>query len=192
MTRWPTLQACAGATAPDRASARAALGLSPGDGPVLLADGSCRRQDDQKLVLWAGCILSMLKPQLKVIVPGDGPVRGTLGSWIAQTGYGPIAVFTDARFERSVLLAAADVLVHAAAGESDGSSVRLAMAAGVPVVSVASPAASPLIAHERTGLVCRAGPRDLAMQIRRVLIDASLRHKLTDAAGAEAANFAHA
>ncbi len=189
--------------AADRRRVRAGLGLADDHYPVLLAGGWCRREDGQKLVLWTGAILGMLYPNLRVIVPGDGPDRLRIPQWFAQAGFAHLTVACGRRFDWPELLSAADVLVHAAGGESDTTPIGWAMSAAVPVVATAVPGTAELVRDHHNGLLCRTrvgfradrggmtgpGPRDLAMQVRQILVDPQLRRRLTDQARHEAYHY---
>ncbi|MDD4892134.1 MAG: hypothetical protein PHU85_19600, partial [Phycisphaerae bacterium] len=127
----------------DRQAIRHDLGLTAANSPVLLASGWCHRRDDQKLALWAAAILSMLHPDLRIIVPGDGPDLGTLSRWISQAGFGHIAILPGRRLAWPQLLSVADVLIHAGSKgldgcggfESETTPIAWAALAGVPVVA---------------------------------------------------------
>ncbi len=169
--------------AADRGAVRRGLGLADGDGPVLLAGGWCRRGDGQRLALWSAAILSMLYPRLRMVVPGDGPLGGPLAGWIAGAGFGRMAAFAGRRFDWPELLAAADLLVHAGEDGADATPLGWAMAAGRPIVAVATPAAGELIQDRRSGLLCPTPqPRELARCIRLLLGDEPLAGRLADQA----------
>ena len=57
-----------------------------------------------------------------------------------------------------------------------------ALLAGSAVVGTPAGGIPEVVQHERTGLIARDGdPQDLARQIQRLLADASLRQRLTEA-----------
>jgi glycosyltransferase involved in cell wall biosynthesis len=180
-----------------REEVRAGLGLSADQSPVLLASGWCHRRDDQKLALWAGAILSMLYPRLKIVVPGDGAQRDTLAEWFSQAGFGHLAILPGRRFSWPELLSAADVLVHAAASPGFGVGQRFhadttplawAMLVGTPIVAAQTAEVGELVRDGQSALLCPPGrPKELAVRIRQVLTDSSLQARLADHARRDAA-----
>ncbi|MCG3179045.1 MAG: D-inositol-3-phosphate glycosyltransferase [Phycisphaerae bacterium] len=174
----------------DRAAVRAELGIEPDAGPVLLAGGWCRRDEDQKHALWAAAVVNLLMPNLRIVVPGDGPVRDTLQSWIANAGFAKMCRFPGRRFDWPQLVAAADLLVHASGNEVETTHVGWAMAAGVPVVAAATTGVCELLEDHHNALLAQPyDPRDMARQVRLVLTDAALRAKLADQGRHEAFHY---
>lgn len=115
---------------------RAALGLPPGDGPLLAYAG---RIDNEKRADRLIAMMRRLPPGFgaALVMIGDGKLRARLMSEAADL---PVA-FTGFETDRPALaraLASSDIYVSAMADETFGISVLEAQAAGLPVVGVAS------------------------------------------------------
>lgn len=95
------LQALSPAGAPDRARARAALGLP--DGPLAVCVGRLARQKGQDVLVEAFAVVRRELPDAALVLVGDGPDRASL------TGRG--AVLVGDRDDVADWLAAADVVV---------------------------------------------------------------------------------
>ena len=88
-------------------------------------------------------------------------------------------------------IARADVFALSSRYEGFGNVLVEAMACGVPVVATASPGTREIVAVGADGLlVDRHEPDALAAALQRVLLDASLRERLSKGARANAQRFA--
>ena len=130
-------------------------------------------------------------PEVELHIAGKGPLRQSLEALARELGVservhfkGPIAHDEVGDWMRSL-----DVFALAckadANGDMDGIPVVLmeAMSQRVPVVSTWLSGIPELVAHEQTGLLARpADPASLAAELRKLLGDATLCKRLTEAA----------
>lgn len=124
----------------------------------------------------------------RVEIFGDGPARGEVESTVSSLGledrvsmHGTVAGSANA-------LASIDVLVLPSEAEGMPVVPLEAMAAGVPVVATDVPGTRDVVTDEQNGLLVPPGDtQTLARAIRRVLEDATLRQRLTDAGRREVA-----
>ena len=143
-----------------------------------------------RLVYYKGLeylIRAMADVRGKLVIIGDGPLRGKLESLATQLG-----VADKVSFAGVIDNAAAMAYYHAAAlfvlasverSEAFGIVQVEAMAAGLPVVNTSLNSGVPLVSmHEETGLtVPPADPQALAAAINRLLDDSNLRQRLGQA-----------
>ena len=149
----------------DKRAARAELGL---DGRVLVSIGHLIERKAHDLVIRALPLL----PATTLVIAGDGPLRGALGTLAASLGVAQRVRFLGSVAQRDLaaLYSAADILVLASSREGWANVLLEAMACGTPVVAsnvwgtpevVAAPAAGELMA-DRT-------PEAIAQSVERLL-----------------------
>lgn len=117
-----------------RASVRAELGIGA-DAPVALTMGSLTTQKAQSVLLDAWARIASAHPAARLLIAGEGPLRGELERRIAALGIAPSAMLLGARLDASDLIAAADVFVLPSVREGLSITVLEAMRAGRPVVA---------------------------------------------------------
>lgn len=143
-----------------------------------------------RLVYYKGfeyLIRAMARVNAKLLIVGDGPLRGKLQSLIASLGIENKVVLTGKVPDQiAPYYHAADmfVLPSIARSEAFGIVQAEAMASGLPVVNTRLESGVPYVSlHERTGLtVPPADPEALAAAINRLLADPALRQSLGHAA----------
>ncbi len=162
----------------DAATLRKALGIKPGDGPIVLLGGAMgERCVRQSFGLWAAAIMQQIYPQLRVLVHTghSGPfnwqqeIRSV--RHLAATSPDPeLVIYADPQLRWRDLLQVADVLVATPDGPISIDSVLWAMAAGVPVVATSTPEMLGLIESGHNGLLAPPNkPRAIAAQMEQVL-----------------------
>lgn len=153
--------------------------LAPGGGPIVLYVGRLSREKglDRVLAAFAGAVREV--PDARLVIVGDGPLRGELSREapascvLAGQVTGP---------ELATLYASADVLLFLSETETFGNVVVEAQAAGLPVV-VARGATSELIVHGVTGFaVDPSDPYEVHWAMVRLLRDDELRRRMQRAA----------
>ncbi len=173
-----------------RRAARAALGLAPDDF-VLLAAGESTAAAGHERVVWTTGVLHILDPTYKVLIQGTGRRAAAavhLAGKLRQSG---MIVAAERRLGRPTtpeeLLAAADACVAAPADVVPTLPVVSAMAAGVPVVAVATYALSELLEDRHTALmVATDRPKVLGRRVMDLRADPALAARVADTARAEA------
>jgi glycosyltransferase involved in cell wall biosynthesis len=166
----------------DRAALLAELKL-PADTFLV---GSVGRLAEQKRVhdlIWAVETLRQIRPQVHLIVVGDGPERQRLER-IAEDVHGRRHVhFLGHRSDAATWMAAFDAFWLASSFEGQSNSLMEAMAAGLPVVATDIPPNRELVTHQQTGLLVNVGDTVAFMQYTRRLIDEpEFAHQLGGAA----------
>jgi glycosyltransferase involved in cell wall biosynthesis len=165
---------------PARETARAALGVAPGAGPVVGWVGRHFPQKRPELVVRASRRLLERVPHAQVVLVGDGPLLESTRQLAA--GDDRIRVLGH-RSDIDNVYAAMDVFLLASAWEGLPRTVLEAQAAGVPVVSTRVSGIPEVVHHGRTGLLVDPGDwRGLADAAERILSDDSLREAMAEAA----------
>jgi glycosyltransferase involved in cell wall biosynthesis len=118
---------------PGRADARRALGVPP-DVPLVLTIGRLTHMKDQATLLAAAPALLARHPGARVVLVGDGPLRGDLVRAAAGLGVAGSVCLPGSRPDARRLMAAADVFVLTSRHEGMPLVALEAMEAGLPVV----------------------------------------------------------
>ena len=126
-------------------------------------------------------------PELGIRVIGDGPERNALRALATGFGLDPEAIFMGAKApaELPALYSSAAIAVVPSVVDGFGDQEGLglvtieAMGCGCAVVASDLPAIRDVVVHERNGLLARTGDyKDLAKQIRKLLLNPSLGERL--------------
>ena len=134
--------------------------------------------------IWAIDLLKVIRPDVFLLIVGDGPERQRLLRYVAVTRLGDRVRFLGHRADLDRWLAAADVYVQPGCPTIPPWGLLQAMAAGVPFVAADCPSARRLIAPaDAKQLVARQliAPGDraaLAREVKRLLDDATLAQTL--------------
>ena len=154
-----------------REAARIALGLSADD----LVIGSVGRLSEQKgytYLLRALTTILTKWPAARVILIGDGELRGALEAEAAALGVAHAITFVGARADAGALYPALDLFVLPSLWEGLPTVVLESMASGVPVVATDIPGTCDLVQEGVTGwLAPPADPSGLSQAILRALDD---------------------
>lgn len=167
----------------DRAAVRAELGLPP-DAPLALFAGRLYPQKGVDDLLFALDLLQHVRPNLRTLIVGDGPLRARLEETarLFQLHQDRRVQFLGHREDVPRLLAASDLLVLPSKYEGLPNVVLEAMTQGKPVVATAAPGTTEVVRDEVTGLLVPVGDRTaLARALRRVVDDPVLAGRLGQA-----------
>jgi len=155
---------------------------------------------EDRIVLWAGRLdpvkgLELLvdafagiaeKCRAKLLLAGDGPLRGRLENQIAQCKLQGSVRLLGVRRDIPALLKTADVFVFPSRTEGLPNALLEAMAAGCPIVTTDVPGCRDLVQDDWTGLIVPFGePARLAAAIERLLEDRGAAKRLAAQACAE-------
>ena len=170
---------------PDVAPAeiRAGLGLPEGV-PLVLFAGRLAEQKGVDTLLSALDLLQHVRPDVRTLIVGEGPLRGRLEETARafRLFEGRKVSFLGHRDDVPRLLAASDVLVLPSLYEGLPNVVLEAMRFRKPVVATAAPGTTEVVEDGRTGLlVPLRDPPALTQAIRRVIEDADLARTLGEA-----------
>ncbi|MGH4012314.1 MAG: glycosyltransferase [Pseudonocardiaceae bacterium] len=146
----------------------AELGIDPAS-PVIAVVAVLRPEKDHETLLRAmGSVVDEI-PDARLLVVGDGPLRGRLGDLSAELGLAGAVVFTGSRNDVGRLLTMVDVVVLSSyTVECFPMAVLEAMACGIPAVATAVGGVPEMIDDGVTGYV--VPPRD-----SRALADALIK-----------------
>lgn len=169
-----------------RASARSELGIAPDETTVGIAARLIPTKGHDILIEAFAAASSQI-PGLKLLVAGDGPLRGTLEQMARETLQPASAEFLGHVHNMPEFMAACDILAFPSSSEGFGLAVLEAMAAGIPVVASRAASLPEIVADGETGrLVQPSRPDELAEVITELARDPRLRQTF-GAAGRERA-----
>ena len=167
----------------DRELARRSLSLSHSDFVVLFLGRLTRiKRVDRLLDALALAVAEV--PEMKVLIAGDGELRGQL-EVTARARRLPVK-FLGWRSDLELLLGAADCLVITSDNEGTPVSLIQASLAGVPTVATNIGSVSEIIEDNVSGLVTDLSPEATAAALIRLSGSASLRSRLGAQAQADA------
>ena len=159
---------------PDRAAARATLGL-PADGPIVGCVGRLVPIKDHEVLLQAGARLLRERPDVTFVLAGDGELRERLQERAVEL-MGDRCIFLGWVHDLPTLYAAVDVVALTSRLEGTPVSLIEAAAAGKPVVATRVGGVREVVRDGETGLL--VAPND------PVAVAASLHTLLDDPEGA--------
>jgi glycosyltransferase involved in cell wall biosynthesis len=165
----------------DPAAVRASFGW-PGDAPLVLFAGRLAPQKGVDDLLAALDLLQHVRPDVRTLIAGDGPLRGRLEGLAHAYRLDGAVRFLGHRDDVPRLLAAADLLVLPSLYEGLPNVVLEAMRFRKPVVATDAPGTTEVVEDGRTGLlVPRQHPPALTQAIRTVIEDRDRARRLGDA-----------
>lgn len=168
------------------AAVRQELGL-PLDGVVVGTVGRLSPQKDPLLLVRAVLPLLRERPEARLLVVGDGPLRAQVE---AEVGGSPQVVLTGLRTDVPRLLNAMDVFVLSSQWEGLPRTLLQAMATGVPVVATDADGVRDVVEDELTGrLVPRGDAHALREAVARLVDEPPLRRRLASAASTRLPEF---
>lgn len=165
-----------------RDQARQALGVH--DDTVLIGHaGRLVEVKDQASLVEAAALLKQRGRRFRVLIAGEGPLRGALEAQIARLGVGDCVRLIGHRGDVERFFAALDVYVLCSRSEGMPNTILEAMATGVPVVSTQVGGADELVVPGETGLLAPPGSAVALADAIDVLIgDADLRPRMAEGA----------
>ena len=169
-------------TADEISSARAELGMEPGD----FAVGTVTRLHESKgnsYLVDAAQIVRRTHPEARFYIVGEGPLRPALEEQARALGLGDRVVFAGFAKDVARVVSAFDVSVFPSLWEGTPLTVFEALAMGKPIVATDADGLLDVLKHDRDALIVpRRDPPALAAGIVRLIEDPALRARL----GAEA------
>ena len=158
--------------------------LGSDDGVLLLSVGRVSEEKRLGVLLDAFAIVARERPDVRLVIAGDGPIRHELER-TAPAG----VVFTGEVVgdELATLYASADAFCFPSTTDTFGQVLLEAAASGLPVVAAEAGGAPELVANGRTGLIVPPEqPLAFAAALLELAVDPDLRHRLAEAARAGA------
>ncbi len=161
----------------ERAAIRERLGMAEAD-VLALAVGRLVPQKGYPDLIAAMDLVRQKAPAVRLVIAGDGELRGALETQVAHLGLGRHVRLLGTRRDVAELMAAADVFVNSSHWEGLPVAILEAMAAGLPVVATAVGDAARMI-DESTGIIVPAAdPAGLAAALCRLAEDRDRRTDL--------------
>ena len=150
-------------------------------------EARAERRDPALVRLSSRTRLRRAEPRLRMILAGDGPLRGAIEAEAAELGIADRLVLLGHWTAVPLLLRALDVFVLASKFEPYGVALLEAKCAGSAIVATSVNEVPKLLADGVTGLVVPPeSPEPMAEAFVRLARDAGLRRALARAALAEA------
>jgi glycosyltransferase involved in cell wall biosynthesis len=162
-----------------RDSMRAELGLPP-DAAVVGAVNRLSPQKDPVSLVEAFAVVAAARPEARLLVVGDGPLRPLVERRAADLGLADRVVLTGLRDDVPRLLPVMDVFLSASLWEGLPRTVVAAMASGVPVVATPTDGVVDVVQDGVTGLLSPTA--GLGSAVLRLLDDPALAGRLVGAA----------
>jgi glycosyltransferase involved in cell wall biosynthesis len=157
---------------------RSELGL-PEDAPLVVSAGALVRHKDHATLLAALPKVLRVFPKLRLLIAGEGELRGALERQIADLGLGETVRLLGHRTDVPRLTRAADLYVSSSWSEGLGTSVLEALACGTPVVAAVAGGVPEMVKPGETGyLVANRDPEALADAICASLSDRENAHRM--------------
>jgi glycosyltransferase involved in cell wall biosynthesis len=151
--------------------ARAALGCGPGDRLIGFV-GRLVRQKGVDVLLEAFARVRADRPDVRLCIVGDGPLRATLAARAARLDVGAAISFAGWQENAAELMPAFDLMVVPSRWEGLGLVALEALARARPLVVSAVDALPEIVEHRRSGLIVPAGdPGALADAVLELLDD---------------------
>lgn len=172
-----------------RADARTAFGVPEGV-PVLGTVTRLCRQKDPATMLRAARLVVDVRPDARLVVVGDGPMRAEVEQLVDDLGLRPQVTLLGPRTDVAALLPGFDAFVLSSRWEGLPRVVVEAMAVGVPVVATDVGGINEAVTDGESGLLAPAGDAEaLARAVLRVFDEPGLAHRLRGAAGERVVEF---
>lgn len=172
-----------------RREVREELGL-PADAPVVISVTRLAAQKAPEVLLRTAALLAPLRPDLRWIIVGGGPLQERVREMIAELDLNNRVLLTGPRRDIPRLLAASDLFALSSAWEPFGIVNVEAAAMGLPVICTAVDGTPEAVAHDQNGLLVAAqSPVALAGAIARLLSDGDLARRMGEAGRGHALRF---
>ncbi|MCG2630708.1 glycosyltransferase family 4 protein [Bradyrhizobium sp. WYCCWR 13023] len=132
----------------------------------------------QAFLLDAFAILVRERPNVELIVAGDGPERGNLMGQADALGIAGRVRFLGHVDDIQCHLMNSDIFIHASEVEGMSNAVLEAMALGLPSVVVDAPGVTECHIEGKTGFVVQRSPSDMANKLIALIDDVELRQRM--------------
>jgi glycosyltransferase involved in cell wall biosynthesis len=164
-----------------RASVRAELGI-PATAPLLLALGRLHPQKGYADLACAAAGISAERPDIRVVIAGEGPERAHLEELIQALGAANVVRLLGHRTDADRLMDAADLFVFPSHFEGTPFAVLEAMSHRLPVITAAFGGAREIVEDGRTGIVVPvARPNAFRIAVLDALADPERLQRLAEA-----------
>jgi glycosyltransferase involved in cell wall biosynthesis len=124
-------------------------------------------------------------PEARLLLAGDGACRTEMEALTNRLGQTSAVLFPGFVEDVAQVYAALDAFVFPSEFEGLGTALQAAMATGLPCISTRRGALAEVVDHERTALVVEPDGKEFAAAMLRMIVDAPLRKKLSEAGRGE-------
>jgi len=135
----------------------------------------------QRHLIEALPLVRALHPEARLLLAGDGACRAELETLARQLGQTEAVLFSGFVKDVEQVYSALDAFVFPSEFEGLGTALQAAMAAGLPCISTKRGALSEVVDSERTALVAEPNGKEFAAMMLRLIVDPSIRTKLSEA-----------
>lgn len=120
-------------------------------------------------------------PEARLLLAGDGPSRAELEALAKRLGQSEAVIFPGFVNDVATVYDALDAFAFPSEFEGLGTALQAAMAAGLPSISTSRGALAEVVDRDRTALVVEPNGKEFAVAMLRLMTDAALRRKLSEA-----------
>ena len=159
------------------------------DRPKLLYVGRVAFEKNIDFLLWMIKILSEERPDILLVVTGEGPAEASLRKLTKTLGIEENVMFIgylDRHTELNACYESADVFVFASKSETQGLVILEAMAQGTPVVAIAELGTASILIEGKGALISAENTLEFAEKVHQLLIYPEQRFELGRSARAYA------
>jgi len=135
----------------------------------------------QRHLVEALAIVRTTHPEARLLLAGDGRTRSQVEALAKQLGQQDAMLFPGFVNDVGRVYDALDAFVFPSELEGLGTALQAAMGAGLPSVSTKRGALAEVVEHERTALVAEPNREEFAAAMLRLMVDADLRSRLSEA-----------
>ena len=135
----------------------------------------------QKHLIHALAEVRKLYPEARLLLAGDGQCGGELEGLAKRLGQSEAVLFPGFVNDVAKVYDALDAFAFPSEFEGLGTALQAAMAAGLPSISTSRGALAEVVEHERTTLVVEPNGKEFAAAMLRLMTNADLRKKLSEA-----------
>ena len=169
----------------------AACGAPP-DGKLLLAVGRLHPEKRHRTIIEGFARARALRPDLGLVIIGDGPLRANVETWAARTGNVHVAGPIADRERLAGCMASGDMLVHGSGAETYGLVVAEAICSGLAVVAPDTGGAADLARRGVSRVYATGDPESCGTAILELLaaVEAPGRRSTATPPGSAEAHFA--
>lgn len=154
----------------------------PASSPCVGIVGRLSREKDHATFLRAASAIGRVRPDVRFLIVGDGPMRDAIEADIKKLGMPEQVQVLGERTDALALIKLLDVLVLTSVSEGLPNVLLEAAVVGTPVVTTAAGGAAEVVVDGETGYVVPCGDAEgIAERVLELLSNGALRKRLIEA-----------